>query len=141
MSGLTKNEYIAKYGEERYRQHLKEVYDHKKRLTGKNHKGPINQIFFDVTYVPDLTKETMDRREDEEKLAYRAQNELKRWWRRDNSKRNIIIVTAGNVNKTKGESTFTVELYQLNLSEEEISRFKVGAAEIIGKIFKDSDEN
>lgn len=103
-----------------------------------SNKGePIMQIFLDVTYVADLSKDIVERKENEERLAYKAQHALRRWWSGLCPKKHLIIVTVGNVNKARGETTLTVELYQLNLQEDEISIFKTGAAQVIGEVIED----
>lgn len=138
---MKKEEYISRYGIKKYKAYLEKC-----RIRSKNNyesikeimeRPVVNDIRFEVTKVADPDIEPEERVCEEDRIAARVQHLLRKWWRKEASKDFILIVTAGNTNKTKWETAFIVELYQLDLQDDEISRFKIGAAQVVKEVFEE----
>lgn len=135
---MRKEEFIRRYGEEAYKEHLKmKSEDTKRRKLGLPHikkTKPINNITVKVTVEADLETNLIDRLEQQEAIASKLQKRLKDWWKKQTDKKFIIVVEYGNLDKLKSTLSYKIELTQLNLHEEEISMFKVGVGTITREI-------
>ena len=86
--------------------------------------------------------ELMERLDEAEKMAGRIQRRLTAWWKTITDRRFILVVTAGNKVKYEDMMTFTVDLTMLNMDEQTIHNFKVGAPEIVRRFLNnEEDEN
>lgn len=141
---MTKSEYIARYGEEKYREYLRycsvkrrEAYI-PKTAKRKSKYERVDNIQVKVYAVVDTEKGIIERNKDEVKLASLIQKRLRSWWHKQTDKQFILIVEAGSVVNHSAEYPFRVELTQLNLHEEEIKQFKLGAVEVVKDILRNN---
>ena len=142
---MNKQEYIDRYGEEAYeefkeqcRKWKKEKYHNRSKTKKQRERERVDSIEIKVDYVVDYSKEIARRNEDEYRMAAEIQKRLKNWWRKQvgESKMFILVVDAGSVVNRATTFPFKISLTQLNLQDDEIEAFKVGAAEITKEILE-----
>lgn len=136
---MKKDEYIARYGIKKYEEYLEYCRNRMRRsYQHAVRKGkPVDNIEISVTYCADYNLEIAERNEEERMIASKIQKAIRSWWSKQTDKKHIIVVTAGNVVDGTGEFPFRVELTQLGLQEDEISLFKVGAADIVRQVLEE----
>lgn len=133
---MRKDEFIARYGLEAYKEYLRKCRDRKRRAK----RGllpivePTNNVTVKVSVYANLEASLADRLEEQDNIAAKLQKRLKDWWKKQTTKSFILVVDYGNLDKLKNTYSYKIELTQLNLQENEISQFKVGAATITREI-------
>lgn len=91
---------------------------------------PINDVTIKVSTKADLDIDLQERLDEQEKIAAKLQRRLTGWWSSQTDKRFILICDYGNLDKGKNTLSYKIELTQLNLSKEEIDKFKEGAEQV-----------
>lgn len=89
----------------------------------------------DTNYI-----ELVERLDEAEKMAGRIQRRLTAWWKTITDRRFILVVTAGNKVKYEDMMTFIVDLTMLNMDEQTVHNFKVGAPEVVRRFLNNDDD-
>ena len=135
---MDKAHYITRYGEVAYEEHRRKMRVNKQRkklgLPSLKKAEPVNDITIKVSVYANLEEALADRLEEQDNIAAKLQKRLKDWWKQQTTKSFILVVDYGNLDKLKNTLSYKIELTQLNLQEDEISQFKVGAATITREI-------
>lgn len=140
---MTVQAYREKYGAEAYGEYLNRLYENRKRkaeglplLKKRRRKDEISVKR--VKPFPVFDTEGMEKweiaaaiREIGDNYAEVLQKALRKLWARYSTKQNIIIVTSSGKIKGKDELKFVFELYQLDLQDDEIEKFKEFVDEVI----------
>lgn len=136
-------EYREKYGVEAYGEYLNRLYENRKRkaeglplLKKRRRKDDISVKR--VKPFPVFDTEGMNTweiaaaiREICDNYAEVLQKRLRKLWVRYSTKQNIIIVESRGKIRGKDELKFVFELYQLDLQDDEIEKFKEFVDEVI----------
>lgn len=126
---MKKEEFIARYGEEKWEEHLNavRVAQKRKRAGLPPQKSDSSRYWKnDVTVklwlpIPDVDEYDEMLKENERRAA-ELQKQMRKEWVKETDKDFILIVTAGN--KVKGKIGYIVDLYQLSMDRTEQRKFK-----------------
>ena len=124
---MDKAHYIARYGEEGYKEYLKKCGKTKKRQReGYPSFKPVNDVTVKVSVQADLDMDQYERLEQQEKIGGKLQRRLIGWWKSKTTKPFILVVDCGNLDKGTSHFSYKINLTQLDLKEEEIKAFQDG---------------
>lgn len=145
---MTKNEYIERYGEEKYKEHLRKQYETvrlkkmglyvDKRETAENDNLTVKMNF--KIDIDEDYKERDERLEAAEKAVYKLQKQLSRWWSTQTDRKFILIVESGNKIKGKDLWQIKINLTQLNMTKEVTSHFKTAVVKKVNEIMEENEE-
>lgn len=122
---MTKEEYIAKHGEEKYRQHCN--YCNRQRIgevAGRSAiaKGLVNSFTYKITYPSPKFEDKGAETECRERIAAELQKEIRRAYAPTTLRQHIIVV---NDSRYAKNFIFRCELNQLSLKQKDIDNFSV----------------
>jgi hypothetical protein len=126
---MKKEEFIARYGEEKWEEHLNAVREgnRRKRAGLLPQKRECSRYWKNnVTVklwlpIPDM-EEYDEQLKENERRATELQKQMRKGWVHETTKDFILIVTAGN--KYKDKIGYIVDLYQLNMDKDTQRKFK-----------------
>lgn len=138
----TKDELIAKYGEEWYREYRARANENQRRrnkgLPPLPRKERVVEPSNDLTIKMDVfipygeEVEYCERVDEICKFAGKVQNELRRWWRTDTGRTDFILVAdAVSRARYKPDVLLTIDLTMLDLNDDLKERFKWGAPKVV----------
>ena len=137
---MDKAHYIARYGEEAYKEHRRKMRVNKRRkkmgLPSLKKSEPVNNITVKVCSEIDADMNIVDRLEEQERIAAKLQRRLIGWWKSQTPNRFILVCDYSNANLSKNTICYKVELTQLNLNQEEIDRFTEGVTKEVEEYLK-----
>lgn len=122
---MTKKEFIAKYGEERYRQHCE--YCNRQRIgevSGRSAiaRGLVNSYTYKITIPSPKFEDKEAATECRERIAAELQKEIRRAYAPTTLRQHIIVV---NDSRYANKFIFRCELNQLSMKQKDIDNFSV----------------
>lgn len=84
----------------------------------------------------DGAKVYMEALEEIDIIAAESQKVLRQWWKTQTNKPFILVVEKGNKKKSTDKYSLIVDLTQLNMDEQTIETFKIGAEAELIKYFE-----
>ena len=137
---MDKAHYIARYGEEAYKEHRRKMRVNKRRkkmgLPSLKKSEPVNNITVKVCSEIDADMNIVDRLEEQERIAAKLQRRLISWWKSQTPNRFILVCDYTNANLSKNTICYKIELTQLDLKEETIALFKEGVTKEVEEYLK-----
>lgn len=143
---MDKKEYIERYGEKKYKEHLlkqnqiaklKQMGLYEKKNKDSDHLTV--KMNFKISAAENY-KDRDKRLEEAEKAVYQLQRQLSRWWATQTNKNFILIVESGNKVKGKDLWQIKINLTQLNMDKDTTSHFKTAVVEKVNEIMEENEE-
>ena len=125
---MTKEEYIRRYGEERYKQHLEMMKKRRPRKDPKLKKyyQSVKRDYITVkTYLPiPESEDYLFQLEEIDRLLGKLQRVMRLAWKEETTERFILTCDGGVISNKRGKFMVKVNLAQIGMDLEMRNRFK-----------------